>query len=162
MVRDGVDTVESTEPIDREDSVVVAEVDVTVTMSVIEDRNEPTAEEEKEEEDKEEEEGPPVFLKDMDDLRRNLELMHDRCIARNLRAAGLGTFEAIDECTVYGKLTTKARMIDTGESMLWAVINRVHDVDKQVFSVLTLSPPLYDARAVILVSLPRHFDRRKS
>uniref|UniRef100_A0A914UVQ8 ANK_REP_REGION domain-containing protein n=1 Tax=Plectus sambesii TaxID=2011161 RepID=A0A914UVQ8_9BILA len=120
VYRDDYDSADSIEPIDKGggDSVVVAEVDVTVTMSVVEEESDAEA-------------APPKELQDMDELRRHLELMHDRCIARNLRAAGLGTFEAVDEKKVYGMLSSNARMADTGESMLWAVINRVHDVDKQ-------------------------------
>lgn len=126
VIRDDIDAAASTNPTDKgggggdDDSVVVAEVDVTVTMSVMGNDSEAEA--------------PGVELKDMEELRRHLELMHDRCIARNLRAAGLGTFEAVDEQKVYGMLSSKSRMADTGESMLWAVVNRVHDIDRQVIA----------------------------
>lgn len=72
-----------------------------------------------------------VILKDDDDLLRHLELMHDRCITRNLQAAGLGGLDAQQEKLIYGNLDPNARMI-TGESVLIAVIKNVKDVEAQV------------------------------
>ena len=55
--------------------------------------------------------------------------MHDRCISRNLKAAGLGGVDNEDE--FYGRLDANAQM-ETGESLLVATIQRIHDEEKQV------------------------------
>lgn len=72
----------------------------------------------------------PVILKDMNELKQHLELMHDRCIARNLRAAGLGGFEA-DEEVIYGVLDPNAHLI-TGETMLTATVLYIKEADRLV------------------------------
>lgn len=72
----------------------------------------------------------PVILKDMTELQQHLELMHDRCIARNLRAAGLGGFEVEDE-VIYGVLDANAHMA-SGETMLTATILYLKEPDRLV------------------------------
>ncbi len=74
---------------------------------------------------------PTAPLKSIDELLRTLELMHDRFIARNLRAAGLGGVDPVDDEKIYGKLDANANML-TGQSLLMAVLTNVDDPDKQV------------------------------
>lgn len=79
----------------------------------------------------------PVILKSMTELQQHLELMHDRCIARNLRAAGLGGFEVEDE-VIYGVLDANAHMV-TGETMLVATILHLKEPDRLVCVLIILS-----------------------
>lgn len=81
-------------------------------------------------------EAPPVpidphVVQDATDLQRRLEMMHDRCIARNLRAAGLGGYEADQDDAIYGVLDPNARMA-TGEPMLIGTMLCIEDQDRQV------------------------------
>lgn len=75
------------------------------------------------------ENGSPQILRSQEELERHLELMHDRCISRNLKAAGLGGVDNEEE--FYGRLDANAQM-ETGESILLATIERIHDEEKQV------------------------------
>lgn len=78
----------------------------------------------------------PESIRDYSQLQHRLEMMHDRCIARNLRAAGLGGYESENDNTVYGVLNPNARM-STGEPMLIGAIIYVHDPDRQVRNLLS-------------------------
>uniref|UniRef100_A0A915JLK0 Uncharacterized protein n=1 Tax=Romanomermis culicivorax TaxID=13658 RepID=A0A915JLK0_ROMCU len=71
-------------------------------------------------------------IKNFDHLMINLELMHDRCITRNLQAAGLGGLEPDQEDAIYGHLDPNAVMSETGDSMLIATIKLVESVEKMV------------------------------
>lgn len=56
------------------------------------------------------------------DLESLLERLHDRCVARNLRAAGLGGINTVEEEKIYGRLDPNMRMAN-GDPVLHATID---------------------------------------
>jgi hypothetical protein len=89
----------------------------------------------------------PNYVDTVDEMTNQLELMHDRCvcvfniflillscIARNLRSAGLGSIDAIQEERIYGILNPDAKLRPTDEPLIFAVLNHIKDVAKRVIN----------------------------
>jgi len=75
---------------------------------------------------------PVHKLENYVDLCHYMELMHDRCITRNLQAAGLGGYDPEQELMVYGDLDANALL--GPDSLLMACLKMVADNVRQVIN----------------------------